>query len=133
MLKGLCAPQCAALLWERFVLPSGLSPEQVIHGRTQQDAWGRAAPVPGLGICSSWCCCWCNFMFWELALPSVKMCAWACGRGWVVCSEKFSVSVSRRWLWGIAARLGLCLLEELDPPNFAVSLLLNLGMMHRLL
>lgn len=94
---------------------------------------GRAAPVPGVGICSSWCCCWCNFVFWELALLSPKTCAWVWGRGWVVCSDKFSISVFSRGLWGIAARLGLCLLEELECLNFAVSLFLNLRMIHRLL
>lgn len=37
--------------------------------------WELSAPVPGLGVCSSWC----SFVFWELALPSPKLCAWACG------------------------------------------------------
>lgn len=45
MLKGLCAPRCAGLLWGRFVLSSGLSPGQVIHGR----AWGGQLPCQGLG------------------------------------------------------------------------------------
>lgn len=49
MPKGLCAPHSAGLLLGRFVLPSGLSPEQVIHGRTQQNAWGGQLLCQGLG------------------------------------------------------------------------------------
>lgn len=52
---------------------------------------------------------------------------------WVVCSDKFSRSVSNMSLWGLAARLGPRLLEELELLNFAVSLLLNTGIIHRLL
>lgn len=74
-----------------------------------------------------------QFWFWELVLPSPKTCAWTCRRGWIVCSDKFPISVSSRWLWGFAARLGLCLLEELELLSFAFSLLLHLGMIHRLL